>query len=219
MDYNKIYENLILRRKQTPATGYTENHHIVMRSMGGVDSLENLVKLTGREHWIAHLLLHKIHRNSQTAFACHMMAMRCEEREISYIKNSRNYEYIRKQHAKFIGAKNKISALGEGNSQYGTRWICNIELKENKKISKQENLPEGWILGRNKWNLVINSKQKREKLDKQIVITNGEIVRRLTFVDQLPIPNGWWQGHYPCSDERKLKIKEKLSDKPRPYRL
>ena len=228
MDYNKIYENLILRRKQTPATGYTENHHIVMRSMGGVDSLENLVKLTGREHWIAHLLLHKIHRNSQTAFACHMMAMRCEERGIQYIRNSRTYEYIRKQHAKFIGAKNKISALGEGNSQYGTRWICNIELKENKKISKQENLPEGWILGRNKWKLYdIQSKkikektvkQKREKLSKQIVITDGENVRRLVFVDQLPIPNGWYEGHRPCSDERKLKIKEKLSNKPRPYRV
>jgi len=221
MNYKKIYENLILRRKQILATGYTENHHIVMRSMGGVDSPDNLVRLTGREHWIAHLLLHKIHRNSQTAFACHMMAMRCEERGILHIRNSRTYEYIRKQHAKFIGAKNKISAIGQGNSQYGTRWICNIELKENKKVSKHEDLPDGWVLGRNKWKKeeAYNNRKSRKKLDRMLTITNGAIVKRLTFVDQLPIPDGWWEGGYPCSDEQKLKIKEKLSDKPRPYRV
>ena len=31
-------------------------------------------------------------------------------------------------------------------------WISNIELKENKKISKDSTIPEGWVTGRNKWN-------------------------------------------------------------------
>jgi len=35
---------------------------------------------------------------------------------------------------------------GEKNSQYGTRWITNG--KENKKIHKDNTIPDGWKLGR-----------------------------------------------------------------------
>lgn len=159
MNYLKIYNDLVAHRKQNPAKGYTENHHIVMRSMGGSDTADNLVRLTGREHWVAHLLLYKIHRNSQTIHACNMMAMRCEERGIAYIKNSRTYEKIRIQHAKLISDRHKILQKGEGNSQYGTKWICNLDLKQNKKISKDDSIPIGWITGRNKW----NPKPKKQK--------------------------------------------------------
>lgn len=37
---------------------------------------------------------------------------------------------------------------GEKNSQFGTMWICNLELRENKKIKSNEQIPEGWIKGR-----------------------------------------------------------------------
>jgi hypothetical protein len=148
MDYQKLYDDLITFRQEHPAQGYTERHHIVMRSMGGSDDDLNLVALTGREHWIAHLLLHKIHRNEKTAHACHMMAMRCEERGIAYIKNSRMYEKIRLECAKYIGLNNSHAQRGKGNSQYGTCWICNYELNENRKISKEDVIPDGWIAGR-----------------------------------------------------------------------
>jgi len=36
--------------------------------------------------------------------------------------------------------------LGNKNSQYGTRWITN-EIK-SKKIFKDEDIPNGWRLGR-----------------------------------------------------------------------
>jgi hypothetical protein len=163
MNYSKIYNALVAYRKQSPADGYTENHHIVMRSMGGSDTKDNLVRLTGREHWIAHLLLYKIHRNSQSIHACNMMSMRCEERGIAYVKNSRVYEFIRIQHAKFMSDKNKASHKGEGNSQYGTCWICNIEKKQNKKISKDNPIPDGWIFGRNKWKHAEKFEQKNKR--------------------------------------------------------
>jgi hypothetical protein len=119
--------------------------------MGGSDDSSNLVVLTGREHWVAHLLLWKIHKTPAMAFACNMMAMKRKERGISNIKNSRMYEHIRIECAKITGKRHAITCLGEGNSQYGTRWICNINLKQNKKISKQDDLPNGWEFGRNKW--------------------------------------------------------------------
>jgi len=157
MNYQAAYNRLITYRQEHPAQGYTERHHIIMRSMGGSDDSTNLVVLTGREHWIAHLLLHKIHYNSQTVHACHMMAMRCEERGIAYIKNSRMYEKIRVECSKLTSIRNSQLQSGEGNSQYGTRWICNLELQENRKISKNEIIPDGWLLGRNAWNKIVKT--------------------------------------------------------------
>ncbi len=151
MNYKLIYQNLINKRLQECPEGYIERHHILPSSMGGSSSEENLVALTGREHWIAHLLLYKIHKNKQTACACHMMAMMCEERGIPHVRNSRMYAAIRIKCAKYISEANSKHQIGENNSQYGLIWICNIELEENKKIKKDEDIPEGWIRGRNKW--------------------------------------------------------------------
>jgi hypothetical protein len=78
-----------------------------------------------------------------------MMAMRCEERGIPYVKNSRMYEWVRKEFVKCISLNSK----GEKNSQFNTQWICNIDLQENKKIQKDSNIPIGWIIGRNVWKL------------------------------------------------------------------
>jgi hypothetical protein len=197
MNYQKIYESLINKRRDNPAKGYTERHHILPRALGGSDDPTNLVVLSGREHWVAHLLLHKIHRKNQTLFACHMMAIRCEERGIPYIKNSRMYEAIRIEYAKRIGQY--TSKCGELNSQYGTKWICNIELKQNKKIKKDTAIPNGWILGRNKWNL-----SNRTKLEKCISITNGKTNKRLFYTDQV-IPEGWYIGTVSYLDENSKK--------------
>jgi hypothetical protein len=152
MNYKFIYNQLVEKRRENPITkGYKENHHILPKSLGGEDIKENLVTLTGREHWIAHLLLHKIHNCSQTAHACNMMAMRCEERGIPKIKNSRMYEWARQEHAKYI-SKIAKKRVGSKNGSFRTMWICNANLKENKKISKDSEIPKGWQKGRNVWN-------------------------------------------------------------------
>lgn len=150
MNYEQIYSDLIEKRKANPASGYTERHHILPESMGGTNDPENLVRLTGREHWVAHLLLHKIHGISKTAHACHMMAMRCEERGIPQIRNSRMYQSIREQLIP-VWSENGKRRLGPKNGAYGTRWICNIETEQNSKIDRNDPIPDGWIAGRNKW--------------------------------------------------------------------
>lgn len=40
------------------------------------------------------------------------------------------------------------SQSGSGNSQYGKMWIYNLELKESKRIMKDDPIPEGWLKGR-----------------------------------------------------------------------
>lgn len=61
MDYKKIYDDLCSSRKSRglkKESGY-EIHHIILRCEGGTNDESNLVKLTYREHFLAHLLLAK----------------------------------------------------------------------------------------------------------------------------------------------------------------
>ena len=66
MDYGKVYAELVASRKPrgTKKESHYEIHHIIPRCLGGADVKENYVKLTFREHYIAHWLLTKIYPNS-----------------------------------------------------------------------------------------------------------------------------------------------------------
>ena len=55
MNYKLHYDKLVERAKKRKLIGYVERHHIIPRSLG---EKENIVELTAREHFIAHLLLH-----------------------------------------------------------------------------------------------------------------------------------------------------------------
>jgi len=59
-------------------------------------------------------------------------------------KGKKHTEEWKKKHSKFMSENQK----GSGNSQYGTMWIHNLELKESKRIKKTDPIPEGWIKGR-----------------------------------------------------------------------
>jgi hypothetical protein len=68
MDYQRHYDRLIetrsnLNRKKGSGV-YYELHHINPLCMGGDNSEGNLILLTAREHFIAHLLLFRVYPNS-----------------------------------------------------------------------------------------------------------------------------------------------------------
>ena len=58
--YTNWYNSIINNAKNRTITGYTENHHIIPRSLNGTNTSENLVRLTAREHFVCHLLLTKM---------------------------------------------------------------------------------------------------------------------------------------------------------------
>jgi hypothetical protein len=77
MDYLKIYKALMDKgRGRELAEGeYYETHHMKPKSLGGTDDKNNLVKLTYREHFISHWLLHRIFpENKELAASFHIMA-------------------------------------------------------------------------------------------------------------------------------------------------
>ena len=62
MDYKKIYKQLIEKaRGRSKPIERVEIHHMLPRCLGGGDEKQNLVPLLIREHYVAHLLLAKIH--------------------------------------------------------------------------------------------------------------------------------------------------------------
>ncbi len=66
MDYQRIYTEFIDDRIRNESLtlllyDYTERHHIIPKSLGGVNHDFNIVKLTPEDHLFSHLLLAKIH--------------------------------------------------------------------------------------------------------------------------------------------------------------
>lgn len=90
MNYQNIYNNLMEKRKASPFKGYTEKHHIIPRCLGGSDDENNLVNLSGREHFIAHRLLTKFNPYPGLKQAFGMMCLTNKGRD--YNVSSRLYE-------------------------------------------------------------------------------------------------------------------------------
>ncbi len=145
MNYNNIYNQIIDRRKQERYTGYTETHHIIPKSLGGTDETGNLVKLSAREHFICHYLLIKIYKpgtvSGDKMLKAFIMMLCCKSETQERYVSSRRYEMLRQQFSKLQSEQQS----GEKNSQHGTMWISNLELRQNKKIKKSDIIPEGWI--------------------------------------------------------------------------
>lgn len=150
MDYKKIYRSLIERAQNRCLTSYCESHHIVPRCMGGNNDKLNLVDLTAREHFIAHLLLSKIYPNHMGLVKAAMMM--CVANDSQKLRvNNRRYGWLKEKHSLAMSQ----SQSGNGNSQFNTRWIHNDKLQISKKIQKNEILPVDWSEGRKiKFNII-----------------------------------------------------------------
>jgi hypothetical protein len=122
MNYSRIYDQLIERgvSRGTPK-GYYERHHIIPRSMGGSDDATNLVNLTAREHFLAHICLGKIHGGTMW-FAITMM--KGNQQHSSFTCNSKLYEIAKREHAMVVS----IAKKGSTHSKK-TKSAISIKLK------------------------------------------------------------------------------------------
>jgi hypothetical protein len=106
MNYSKHYEALVAKAKaRSKPKGYVERHHVVPRSLGGLDDHNNLVWLTAREHFIAHVLLAHIYGGSQ--WYAVMMFAAGDRRTI----NSRLYDLAKRKHAMWMSERFKGHSL------------------------------------------------------------------------------------------------------------
>lgn len=97
--YTTWYYSIVNNAKKRKLTGYVEKHHIIPKSLGGLDNTANLVILSSREHYICHLLLTKMvdgNNKRKMTFALHSM-LRSSKVQDRHKLNSKQYENIRNQ--------------------------------------------------------------------------------------------------------------------------
>ena len=92
---------------------YTETHHIIPRSFNGTNDNSNLIKLSARHHYIAHLLLARATNSPKMIKALHKMIYSTTgDVQRDYKITSRVYAYVREEHAKVVSnySKNTVVA-------------------------------------------------------------------------------------------------------------
>lgn len=89
MNYFKIYYNLTHNKHNNDNLTYSEAHHIIPKCMGGTDEPTNIVKLSLREHYLAHKLLCEMYPDSKPlAHALWMMTICTIGAMEHYIENN-----------------------------------------------------------------------------------------------------------------------------------
>lgn len=190
MNYLKVYCNLMrVAGNRTLPKGYLEKHHIFPKSIFGKN--DRIVILTGREHYIAHILLQKIcekrygikHKNTQKMLCAHIN-MKSKERYF----NSYLYE----------NAKVKRSESMRGELHWNWKGVDKYCYTKKEKFNTNDNYkryeyelksPDGNIIKTNSlrktcdnngldhrtMNKVINGKRNHHKG------WTGKIIQNLTI--------------------------------------
>lgn len=134
MNYSRIYEELCGGDMDGD---YLEKHHIIPRCMGGTDDKNNIVLLTGRAHYIAHLLLIKMYPNNpwlrQVLFYFDGDVDRFGPERI--IRNSRLYETNRIAHSENMRINNPSNSAEVRKKQ--SDYMLNNNPMKNPLIAKK----------------------------------------------------------------------------------
>jgi hypothetical protein len=118
--YFKIIENRQINRlpKRNTESNYSEEHHIIPKSLGGRDRVANLVRLTAEEHFIVHHLLTKMTVGESKikmalAFWSMVNGSNNTHQKREYRVNAKLYEKMKKELALYFS--------GENNPFYGKK--------------------------------------------------------------------------------------------------
>ena len=138
MNYIKIYNKLIIKaksesRKKSDGV-YYEAHHIQPKSFGGKGDGRNtihpnIVLLTPKEHYIAHLLLVAIYPNSPAMHKA-LWNMCNVKKDVRYIPSAKTYCKIRTEYIK--------NTIGSNNHFFGKTHSDESKLKISIKVKGRQ---------------------------------------------------------------------------------
>jgi hypothetical protein len=111
--YTTWYNSIITTAQSRTIVGYVEKHHIIPKSLGGSNSVDNLVRLTAKEHYIVHRLLVRmtIGRDKRKMQLAISKMMQCSNNQERYKCSPRSFATIRESAA--------LAMSGEYNHNYG----------------------------------------------------------------------------------------------------
>jgi NUMOD3 motif/HNH endonuclease len=179
--YTRWYYNIVRRAQSRtlPADVYLEKHHIIPKSIGGDDTKNNLVSLTGKEHFVCHLLLVKmtsgLHKRSMAYAAWKMTHIDDRPR---YTPCSRTYAYLKKQ----------LSESYKGISKTSCYWLgkkhSNKTIELQSKIKQGKNNPNFGVTQKPEWNKKKSQAQKNIAKPKYICSVCNKIVGGKSNLDR-----------------------------------
>ena len=155
MNHFVAYQRLVAKATaRVCPEGYVERHHILPKALGGSDDSSNLVAMTAREHFLAHILLAKMHGGDMWLPVVRMKTFKDGTKA-----NSRLYEMGKIANALEVGKRLKGSKLSNehkmkiGQSSKGqkrstkTRRKISEALKNKPKSEQHRKSLAGAILG------------------------------------------------------------------------
>lgn len=161
------------KNRTLPKETYTECHHIIPRSLGGSDDKDNLVRLTAREHYIAHLLLWKMklpgEANMKMVHAFNQMCiMKPTKNHPGYRVSSRLFEKVKLERSAYLK-----TIRGEKHPSFGKPHNVTPEQRANiTRLTKERWQDPEWKatvlenrkLANNRPDVVEKRKKKAESL-------------------------------------------------------
>jgi len=140
--YSKWYFNIVKKGTNRTLDCYTENHHIIPKSLGGNDKKGNMVKLTAKEHYVVHLLLMKMckdKKDKQKMCAAYLYMSKVRNDYTQQRYSSKLYEYHKKIRAKILSEQ----MSGSGNPMFNKKHTEETKNKIGKKNSRKTLTEDG----------------------------------------------------------------------------
>jgi hypothetical protein len=129
----RTYTQLMMRargRPGVPGVRY-ERHHMLPRSLGGPDIKPNVVRLTPREHYIAHLLLPEFTGGE------HRWKMLCALKRFVFSKNPAQYRIKSRDYERIVaGQREAIGSLLRGR-KHTAEARANMAAAQKKRFAEQ----------------------------------------------------------------------------------
>jgi len=163
MNYQRIYNELINRAKNRKLKGYKERHHIIPRCIQGLDTEDNIVELTAKEHYMAHRLLTEIYpNNSKIKYAYWMMCSMETESQMRYKVSAKSYEYAKQLiSTRTAETKQKISETLKQSYDSGKRKKWNLGKTMPKEYGEKISKTKKGMVGTNK-GIQMSDEQKQK---------------------------------------------------------
>jgi hypothetical protein len=212
--YTRWYHCIIQNAKSRIVDGYTESHHIIPKSLGGSDTVDNLVILTAREHFVCHLLLTKMVKGAmqyKMHKAATMMAYRNGPGQERYKTTGKIYEMLKKSVQVPLDTRQKMGKSQKERfaNQPGTFLGKTHSANTRKKISDAASKPrsDAWKLSASKnrkGKIPHNQGKSFEELYGKERANQIKAKQRHVGTD-----NGFYGKHH-TAEQRAKKSKEKL---------
>lgn len=167
--YNSIISRAQNENRQKGTGEFYESHHITPKSLGGLNSKENLVLLTAKEHFVCHHLLTKFTKGKQKskmmfAFNCFVFGHGFARDEQRLKTSIRQYEHQKKLLSEY---QKQNSALKDKGGNYWKKGKSPEQIQEiNQKKGRSGELNNSYGIRR--------TKEMMKKAKKTRLENNGE---------------------------------------------